>query len=184
MSRARASKEQCCSFCPHCNGQCEGLIYVNDDPIQDNVTKGAPTQQGETLTEMQAQKSPPHTRHIGVANENVQECVSPDDAYYCSPEFLEQLDRLESIAREEIQHSKRVARSPPSFSLGISLEQEATLAPSAHPTPGTVQTTPTEPPAASTEHQTDEGSEHAINPEKAPQTSKGTHKAAEKHEIN
>jgi len=32
-------------------------------------------QQGETSTEMQAQKSPPHTRHTGAANENVQECV-------------------------------------------------------------------------------------------------------------
>ena len=66
------------------------------------MTKGAPAQQGETSIEMQAQKSLPHTRHIGVANENVQECVSPDDAYYCSPEFLKQLDKLESIATEEI----------------------------------------------------------------------------------
>jgi len=103
---------------------------------------------------------------------------SPDDAYYCSSEFLEQLDKLESIAREEIQHRKRVACSPPSFSIGISLEQEATLAPSIHPTPGTVQvqwgekTAPTKPPTASTEQQTDESSEHAVNPEKAPQLAK------------
>ena len=34
MSRARPSKEQPCPFCPHCNGQCEGLIHVNDDLIQ------------------------------------------------------------------------------------------------------------------------------------------------------
>ena len=72
---------------------------------------------------MQAQKSPPHTRHIGAANENVQECVSPDDTYYYSLEILEELDKLESIAREEIQHRKRVACSPLSFSFGISLEQ-------------------------------------------------------------
>jgi len=40
---------------------------------QDNVTKGAPAQQEETLTEMQVQNSPPHSRHTGAANENVQE---------------------------------------------------------------------------------------------------------------
>lgn len=28
------SKEQCYPFFPHCNGQCEGLIPINDDPIQ------------------------------------------------------------------------------------------------------------------------------------------------------
>ena len=28
------SKEQRCPFCPHCNGQREGLIPVNDYPIQ------------------------------------------------------------------------------------------------------------------------------------------------------
>jgi len=28
ISWARPSKEQCCPFCPHCNGQREGLIYV------------------------------------------------------------------------------------------------------------------------------------------------------------
>ncbi|KAJ8426139.1 LOW QUALITY PROTEIN: hypothetical protein Cgig2_022436 [Carnegiea gigantea] len=145
----------------------------------DNVTKEAPAQQRETSTEMQAQKSPPHSRHRGAADENVQECISPDDAYYCRPEFLEQLDKLESIAREKIQHRKRVVCSPPSFNLGISLQQEATAAPSAHPTPGTVLGA-----AASTEQQTDEGSEHAINPEKAPQTNKGINKAAEIHEIN
>ncbi|KAJ8437678.1 hypothetical protein Cgig2_028616 [Carnegiea gigantea] len=102
MSRARPSKEQRCPFYLHCNGQCEGLIYVNDDPVQ---------------------------------------YVFPYDAYYCSPEFFEQLHKLESIAREEIQHGKRVACSPPSFSLGISLEQEATPTSSAPPTPGTVQMT-------------------------------------------
>ena len=37
MSRGRPSKEQRCPFCPHCNGQREGLIPINDDPIQ--VTK-------------------------------------------------------------------------------------------------------------------------------------------------
>ncbi|KAJ8424951.1 hypothetical protein Cgig2_018758 [Carnegiea gigantea] len=160
MSQARPSKEQRCPFFPHCNGQCEDLIHVNDDPIQDNVTKGAPAQQGETSTEMQAQNL----------------------------EFLEQLDKLESVARGEIQHRKRVACSPSSFSLGMSLEQEAIPAPSAHPTPSTVQVQwgekIAEPSTTSTEQQTDEGSEHVVNPEKAPQTSKGTDKATEIHEIN
>ena len=34
MSRGRPSKEQRCPFCPYCNGQREGLVPVNDDPIQ------------------------------------------------------------------------------------------------------------------------------------------------------
>ncbi|KAJ8451409.1 hypothetical protein Cgig2_017800 [Carnegiea gigantea] len=34
MSCGRPSKKQRCPFCPHCNGQREGLIHVNDDPIQ------------------------------------------------------------------------------------------------------------------------------------------------------
>jgi len=34
MSRARPSKEQRCPFCPHCTGQREDLIHVNNDPIQ------------------------------------------------------------------------------------------------------------------------------------------------------
>jgi len=37
MSQERPSKEQRCPFCPHCNGKREGLIHINDDPMQ--VTK-------------------------------------------------------------------------------------------------------------------------------------------------
>jgi len=101
------------------------------------VTKEAPAQQVKTAIDTQTQKTPPHTRQAVVVSENIQECVSPDDAYYCSLEFLEQLNKPESIAREEIQYRKKVACSLPSFSLGISLEQEATPAPSTQPTPGT-----------------------------------------------
>ncbi|KAJ8432250.1 hypothetical protein Cgig2_013903 [Carnegiea gigantea] len=94
MSRGRPSKKQRCPFCPHCDGQREGLIHVNNDPIQ-------------TATDTQTQQTPPHTRQAVATSENIQECVSPDDEYYCSPVFLEQLDKLESIAREEIQQRKR-----------------------------------------------------------------------------
>ncbi|KAJ8451300.1 hypothetical protein Cgig2_014072 [Carnegiea gigantea] len=159
----RPSKEQRCPFCPHCNGQCEGLIHFNDDPIQDNMTKEAQAHQEKTTTDMQTQQTPPHTTQ-GVAAKY----VSPNDAYYYSPEFLEQLDKLESIAREEIQHKKKVAYSPPSFSLGIPLEQQATPAPSAQPTTGIDQeqcrekTTPTDPLGTSTEKQPNEGSEHVV----------------------
>ncbi|KAJ8438925.1 hypothetical protein Cgig2_033812 [Carnegiea gigantea] len=178
MSRGRPSKEQRCPFCPHYNGQHEGLIHVNNDPIQNNVNKEALAQQGETATDTQTQKTPPHTRQVVAVSENIQECVSLDDAYYYSPEFLEQLNKLESIAREEIQHRKKVACNPPT-----------TPAPSAHSTPGTdheqwgENTTLTGPPGTSTEQQKNEGSEHAINPEKAPQTREGTDKAPKIHEI-
>ncbi|KAJ8428961.1 hypothetical protein Cgig2_003292 [Carnegiea gigantea] len=180
MSRATTTKEQRSPYCPYCNGQGEGVVHLNDDPIQDNVTRVAPVQQGETATQMQTQRSQPHTSHTACANENEPECVSPDDTFYCSPEFLEQLDHLESIAREQIQQRKRVACSPPSFSLGISLEKEATAAPSAYTTPTTNQfklgenIVAREPPV---------GSEQPTNPEKSPKTTKGTHKAEEKHEI-
>ena len=143
----------------------------------------------KTTTDTQTQKTPPHTRKAIAASENVQECVYPDDAYYYSPEFLQQLDKLESIAREEIQHRKKFTCSPPSFSLGISLDQEATPAPSAQLTPGTdheqwgEKTVPTDLPSTSTVQQTNEGSEHAVNPEKATQTREGTDKAAKIHEI-
>ncbi|KAJ8445885.1 hypothetical protein Cgig2_000197 [Carnegiea gigantea] len=127
--------------------------------------------------------------HTACANENVIECVSPDDTYYCSSKFLEQVDKLESMAREQIQQRKRVACSPLNFSLGISLEKEATAAHSTHTTSATVQfqlgenTTPREPPTAGTEQYTYEGSEQPVNPEKSPKTTKGTPKAAEKQEI-
>ena len=156
---------------------------------QDNITRVAPAQQGETSTQIQTQRSQPHTSHTTCVNENVIECVSPDDTYYCSPEFFEQVDQLESMTREQIQQRKRVACSPLSFSLGISLKKEATAAHSAHTTSATVQfqlgenATPREPPAAGTEQHTYEGSEQPINPEKSPKTTKGTPKATEKYEI-
>ena len=53
------------------------------------MTKEAPAQQEETATDTQTQQTPPHTRQAVAASENIQEGVSPDDTYYCSPEFLE-----------------------------------------------------------------------------------------------
>ena len=119
---------------------------------------------------MQMQRSQPHTSHTACANENEPEYVSPNDTYYSSSEFLEQVDQLESMAREQIQQRKRVACSPPNFSLGISLGKEATAAPSAHTIPATVQfqlgknTAPREPPTVGTEQQTYEDSEQPVNP--------------------
>ncbi|KAJ8443496.1 hypothetical protein Cgig2_016979 [Carnegiea gigantea] len=127
-----------------------------------------------------------HTAHI--AMDNVKASYISMMIQFSS-EFLEQVDQPESTVREQIQQRKRVAYSPPSFGLGISLEKEATAAPSAHTTPATVQfqlgenTTPREPPATGTEQQTYEGSEQPINPDKSPKTTKGTHKAVEKLEI-
>lgn len=86
------------------------------------MTKEAPAQQGEAATDKETQKTPPQARQAVVAHDNIQECNSPEDAYYCSADFLDQLDKLESIAREKLQHRKKVICSPPSFSLGISLE--------------------------------------------------------------
>jgi len=93
------------------------------------------------------------------------------------------------MAREEVQQKKKVACSPPSFSLGIPLDQQATPAPSAEPPPGIYQeqcrekTAPTNPPATSTEQQPNEGSEHTVTLDTTPQTRKGIEKAANIHET-
>ena len=135
---------------------------------------------------MQTQRSQPHTGHTTCANENVTEYVSPNYTYYCSPKFLEEVDQRESMAREPIQQRKRVPCSPPSFSLGISLEKEASAAHSAHTTLAMVKfqlgenTTPKGSLAAGTDQHTYESSEHPVSAEKSPKTTKGTHKAAEK----
>jgi len=150
------------------------------------VTRVPPAQQGETSTQMQTQRSQPHTGHTTCANENVTEWVSPSDTYYCSSKFLEEVDQLESMAREQIQQRKWVACSPPSFSLGISLEKETSAAHSAHTTPAIVElqlgenTAPRGSLVTGTEQHIYEGSEHPISAEKSPKTTKGTHKAAEK----
>ncbi|KAJ8447881.1 LOW QUALITY PROTEIN: hypothetical protein Cgig2_012016 [Carnegiea gigantea] len=88
--------------------------------------------------------------------------------------------QLESMAKEQIQQRKRVACSPPSFRLGISLEKEASAAHSAHTTPAIVEfqlgenTAPRGSLAVGTEQHTYEGSGYPVSAKKSPKTTKGT----------
>ncbi|KAJ8436327.1 hypothetical protein Cgig2_005251 [Carnegiea gigantea] len=34
MSRVTTTKENRCPYCPHCNGQCVGVVHLNDEPLQ------------------------------------------------------------------------------------------------------------------------------------------------------
>ena len=34
MSRATTTKEQRCPYCPHCNGQHDGIVHLSDEPLQ------------------------------------------------------------------------------------------------------------------------------------------------------
>ncbi|KAJ8451444.1 hypothetical protein Cgig2_017835 [Carnegiea gigantea] len=185
ISREGPRKEQRCPFCPHCNEQRERLIHINDDPIQDNITKEAQAQQEKTRTNTQNQQTPPHTTHGVAVSDNIEDCDSPYDTYYCSPEFLEQLER---IASEQIKHKKKFACSPPSFSLGIPLEQQASPAPSAQPTTSIDQQehrekiAPTDLTDTSTKQQPNQGSELAVAADKALQSNKETDKATKMHE--
>ncbi|KAJ8438372.1 hypothetical protein Cgig2_006290 [Carnegiea gigantea] len=57
-------------------------------------------------------------------NQNATDYLSPYDIYYYSPEFLEEVDQLESMAREKNAVEKKIGFSPPKFSLGISHKKE------------------------------------------------------------
>ncbi|KAJ8434519.1 hypothetical protein Cgig2_030142 [Carnegiea gigantea] len=99
MSRATTTKVQRCPYCPHCNAQQDGIVHRNDEPLQSTDKAGG--------------------------DDNVKDCSTPDDPYYCSSEFLEQVDKLESMAIERMEQRTRMGCSPLSFNLGISPEREA-----------------------------------------------------------
>ena len=65
--------------------------------------------------------------------------MTPDDPCCCSPEFLEKVDKLESMAIERIEQRTRMGCSPPSFNIGISPEREACAKPSRDITPASFQ---------------------------------------------
>ncbi|KAJ8420931.1 hypothetical protein Cgig2_017127 [Carnegiea gigantea] len=104
MSRATTTKEQRCPYCPHCNAQHDGIVHCNDEPLQSTDKAGG--------------------------DDNVRDCSTPDDPYYYSPEFLEQVDKLESMAIERMGQRTRMGCSPLSFNLGLSPEREAYAIPS------------------------------------------------------
>ncbi|KAJ8437972.1 hypothetical protein Cgig2_033705 [Carnegiea gigantea] len=107
MSRATTTKEQRCPYCPHCNAQHDGIVHLNDEPLQSTDKVGG--------------------------DDNVR---APDDPYYCSPEFLEQVDKLESLAMEQ---RTRIGYSPSSFNLGLPSERKACATPSGDITPASFQ---------------------------------------------
>jgi len=68
--------------------------------VQENVSTVVAAQQGNKGTQIHTQTSQPQRTNTAGGNDNVRECLTPDDPYYCSPEFLEQVDKLESMAIE------------------------------------------------------------------------------------
>jgi len=63
------------------------------------------------------------TNDNAYVNQNETDCLSPDDTYYYSSEFMEQVEQLESMAIEKLQQKKGMDFNPPSFSLRISPEK-------------------------------------------------------------
>ncbi|KAJ8429091.1 hypothetical protein Cgig2_001051 [Carnegiea gigantea] len=120
-------------------------------------------------------------------NDNVRYCCTPDDPYYYSPKFLEQVDKLESMAIERMEQKTRMGCSPPSFNLGISPEREACATPSGDITHASFQpqmgvyTDPTGSViAADSERHLKQANKNAINVQNTPENSKELQKLAGK----
>ncbi|KAJ8437194.1 hypothetical protein Cgig2_007544 [Carnegiea gigantea] len=68
-------------------------IQDNDITLKNNknekVTIVAQAQEGKMTTQIHIQSSRPPTSDITCVNQNETDCISPDDIYYCSPEFLQ-----------------------------------------------------------------------------------------------
>ncbi|KAJ8435724.1 hypothetical protein Cgig2_002681 [Carnegiea gigantea] len=107
--------------------------------VPDNMTTVAQAQQGKKVTQMHTHSSQPYTSGTACGSQNVIDCLSADDMYYCSLEFLELVDQVESMAREKMQQKKRMGFSLPSFSLGTSPEKEPCATHSIDTTPATLQ---------------------------------------------
>ncbi|KAJ8434670.1 hypothetical protein Cgig2_030056 [Carnegiea gigantea] len=116
-------------------------------------------------------------------NDNVRECLTPDDPYYCSPQFLEQLDKLESMAIKRMEQRTRIGCSPQSFNLGISPEREACARPLGDITPASFQpqtgvyTVPTGSVVAVSEQHVHQANENAVNVQNTPENTKDIQKA-------
>ncbi|KAJ8440473.1 hypothetical protein Cgig2_013632 [Carnegiea gigantea] len=120
----------------------------------------------------------PSTDKAG-GDDNVRYCSTPDDPYYCSLEFLEQVDKLESMAIERMEQRTRMGCSPSSFNLGILPEREACATPLGDITPASFQpqmgvyTDPTGSVTAScSEQQLQQANENAINVQNTPEKGK------------
>ncbi|KAJ8428153.1 hypothetical protein Cgig2_028028 [Carnegiea gigantea] len=100
-STITTTRERRWPCCPHCNKSFKTLY----------------------LSIMSQCSSPQPSSDAVVTNQNETYCSSPYGTCYCSPEFLEQVQQLESMARETMQRKKRINFNPPSFSLRISSEK-------------------------------------------------------------
>ncbi|KAJ8423420.1 hypothetical protein Cgig2_032670 [Carnegiea gigantea] len=106
---------------------------------QDKVTTATQAREGDKTTQIQIQGSHPPTTATACVNQDDKDCLSPDDTFYCNPEFLEEVEQLETMAREKMQQKKRMDFTPPSFNLGISLEKGRCASRSLNITPATLK---------------------------------------------
>jgi len=87
--------------------------------VHANESTVAAADQGNKRTAAHTQISQPQSTDKVGGDDNVRDCSTPDDLYYCSPEFLEQVDKLESMAIEKMEHRTAMGCSPPSFNIRI-----------------------------------------------------------------
>ena len=107
--------------------------------MQANGSTAAVADQGNKGIASHTQISQPQSTDKAGGGDNVRDCSTPDDLYYCSPEFPEQVDKLESMAMEKMEHRTTMGCSPPSFNLGISPERGASATPSGDIRPASIQ---------------------------------------------
>ena len=88
---------------------------------------------------MPNQSSQPPTINTACLYEQQKDCLPTDDTFYCNPEFLEQVEQIETMAGQRIKQKKAVDFTPPSFSLGISPEKGQCASRSKHIRPTTLK---------------------------------------------
>ena len=72
---------------------------------------------------MHNQSSQPPTSYTACLIQKQTDCLAIDDTFFYSLEFLEQVEQIESMAREKMQQKRTMDFTPPSFSLRISPEK-------------------------------------------------------------
>ena len=91
---------------------------------QNKHTTAPLAQEGHHTTQMPQQGCHPPTTDTVSLNESHRECLATDETFYCSTEFLQQVEHIETMAKERMKQKRAMNFTPPSFSLGISPEKE------------------------------------------------------------
>ena len=88
---------------------------------------------------MQNRTSQPPASDTACSIQKQTDWLATDDTFFCSPEFLEQVEQIESMAKDKLQQKRTMDFTPPSFSLGISPEKEQCASRSLDITPTTLK---------------------------------------------